>query len=88
MEDPTFVEEMVEKISHDSKFVKIILTKLIPIMIDLTSVESEFENENVSRTKRSTNTYPGHIRKSGKRVNHYSRQGNFIILNLQGVLVL
>ena len=76
VEDPTFVEEMVEKISHDRKFVKTILKKLIPIIIDLTSVESEINCENVSRTKRDMNTYPGYIRKLGKGVNHYSRQGN------------
>ena len=87
MEDPSFLEEMVEKISNDREFVKKILSKLIPIIIDLTSVESEINDKNVSRTKRAMNTYPGYIRKSGKSVNHYSRQGNFIIVYLQSVLV-
>ena len=87
VEDPSFLKEMVEKISNDREFVKKILSKLIPIIIDLTSVESEINDKNVSRTKRAMNTYPGYIRKSGKSVNHYSRQGNFIIVYLQSVLV-
>ena len=88
VDDPSFLEEMVEKISQDRKFVKKILTKLIPIIIDLTSVESEINDNNVSRTKRAMTTYPGYIRKSGKGFNHYSRQGNSIFLYLQSVLIL
>ena len=80
VEDPSFLEEMVEKISQDREFVKKFLRKLTPIIIDLTSVESEINDKNVSRTKRAMNTYPVYIRKSGKGVNHYSRQGNFIIV--------
>ena len=83
VEDPSFLEEMAEKISNDREFIKKILSKLIPIIIDLTSVESESNDKNVSRTKRAMNTYPGYIKKLGKGVNHYSRQGNFIIFYLQ-----
>ena len=86
VDDPSFLEEMVEKISHDREFVKKILSKLIPIIIDLASVDNEINDKNVSRTKRAMNTYPGYIRKSRKGFNHYSRQGNVIILYLQSVL--
>ena len=88
VDDPSFLEEMVEKISQDHKFVKKILIKLIPIIIDQTSIESEINDNNVSRTKRAMNTYPVYIRKSGKGVNHYSRQGSFIIFYHESLVLL
>ena len=75
-EDPAFLEEVVEKVSYDHKFVKNFLTTFIPILSEVMLNENEIKGNHGSRKKRSLNAYSGDRRKSTRGNNRHSRQGN------------